>query len=460
MSSTTTTATGAPTTSTSSLHLLADLEGHSSRAWHLAWNPRMPILASCSGDKDVRLHAYNFISTTSADGPSTSKYPSFNLREVIPTGHQRTVRQVAWAPDGKILATASFDSTVGIWERVQDMDGELEGNTHGSGPLALSNGGAHVDEPEWDCVGTLEGHESECKSVAFSHTGGVLASCSRDKSVWIWEVQADAEFECLSVLMEHSQDVKVVAWHPNDEVLASASYDDAIKLYIDDPSDDWFCYTTLTGHESTVWSLSFSPCGNYLASASDDLTVRIWRRLDADQCEARGIKPEGKMAGRRGEKWVPVSLLKGHHDRTVYSVSWGVDKTSLRRGNLGRLASGGGDGRICVYEITASEDDDKQLAPKVELIAKMERAHGSADVNCVSWAPESLNGKAGSGMSAKIEELMEDGETPKNGGVAGGVAHEIMSDMLASAGDDGSVKVWTLPNSPYAATAAKGKSAA
>ncbi|KAJ1017847.1 hypothetical protein NDA16_005163 [Ustilago loliicola] len=432
-----------------SLHLLADLEGHSSRAWHLAWNPRMPILASCSGDKDVRLHAYSFVSTTSADGPSSSKQPSFNLREVIPTGHQRTVRQVAWSPDGKILATASFDSTVGIWERIQDIDGtsELEGNDQGAGPVALSNGGAHVDEPEWDCVGTLEGHESECKSVAFSYTGGVLASCSRDKSVWIWEVQPDAEFECLSVLMEHSQDVKVVAWHPKDEVLASASYDDAIKLYIDDPSDDWFCYTTLTGHESTVWSLSFSPCGNYLASASDDLTVRIWRRLDADQCEARGLKPEGKMAGRKGEKWIPVTVLKGHHDRTVYSVSWGVDKTRSRPGNLGRLASGGGDGRICVYEVTASENEE-QLAPKVELIAKVERAHGSADVNCVSWAPESLNARSGS-TTARIEELMDDGETPKSGAV--GVSHEIMSDMLASAGDDGSVKVWTLPSSPYAA---------
>ncbi|PWY98013.1 WD40 repeat-like protein [Testicularia cyperi] len=436
---------------------LAELEGHSSRAWHLAWNPRMPILASCSGDKDVRLHAYSFVSTTTSDGPSTSKRPTFNLREVIPTGHQRTVRQVAWSPEGKILATASFDSTVGIWQRIQDIEGIEDedqegpgyggGSTSSMGGIKLSNGGAHVDEPEWDCVGTLEGHESECKSVAFSHTGAVLASCSRDKSVWIWEVQQDAEFECLSVLMEHSQDVKVVAWHPSEEILASASYDDAIKLYIDDPSDDWFCYSTLTGHESTVWSLSFSPCGNYLASASDDLTVRVWRRLSADECEARGVRPEGKMAGRKGDKWVAAAVLRGHHDRTVYSVSWGVDRGSGRAGNLGRIASAGGDGRICIFEVSENEDA-RQLAPRIELVAKMERAHGTADVNCVAWAPASLDAK-GAITGAKIEELMDDGETPV-AATGTDVSHHFMSDMLASAGDDGTVKVWSLPTSPYA----------
>lgn len=96
--------------------------------------------------------------------------PRFQLAASIPTGHKRTVRSIAWSPSGTSLATASFDSTVAIWERAHG-DNDDENYTPG----------------EWECVSTLEGHESECKSVAYSYNGALLASCSRDKSVWVWE---------------------------------------------------------------------------------------------------------------------------------------------------------------------------------------------------------------------------------------------------------------------------------
>jgi WD40 repeat protein len=72
-------------------------------------------------------------------------------------GHSHAVMSVAWSPDGKRLASGSWDNTVRVWE---------EGN-----PQAAR---------------VLEGHSHHVMCVAWSPEGKYLASIARDSQVKLW----------------------------------------------------------------------------------------------------------------------------------------------------------------------------------------------------------------------------------------------------------------------------------
>lgn len=183
----------------SALELVADLPGHTDSAWQVAFNPTRSLLASCSTDRTVRLYQYHL---------EPDHAPRVEYLKTISTQHKKSVRSISWAPSGKTLATGSFDSSVAVWEEV-DPDAEDDGEEgvyrpNGAAEAGPSGAGAG-GEKEWECVTTLEGHESECKSVAFSSDGALLASCSRDKSVWVWEGTSLSQILCqrTGVYAEH-----------------------------------------------------------------------------------------------------------------------------------------------------------------------------------------------------------------------------------------------------------------
>ncbi|KAG9509416.1 putative cytosolic iron-sulfur protein assembly protein CIAO1 [Fragariocoptes setiger] len=299
---------------------MALLAGHTERVWALAWNDT--ILSSCGGDKSIRLWA--------------KEGHTWRCQSILADGHTRTVRSVAWSPCGKYLASASFDSTICIWEK-DEQDGS------------------------WSSLVNLEGHDSEVKSVSWSHDGKFLASCSRDKTVWIWERVEENLFECSDVRSDHDQDVKRVLWHPTENILASASYDNTIKLYHNkDDGDSWDCTQTLKGHNSTVWAIDFNSNGDHLVSCSDDRTVRIWKLSD-------GV-------------WKCAITLQGYHTRAIYDVSW--CKTT------NYIATASADNSICIFgpESSAGNILSGENEEQYEVVRRIHRAH-SSDVNSVKWCP-------------------------------------------------------------------------
>lgn len=332
------------------------LEGHTDRVWNVAWSPKGDSIASCSGDKTVRIWQRHGTTDT------------WICAAILEETHHRSIRCSSWSPDGRYLATASFDATTAIWE--------IQGST-------------------WEQVALLEGHESEVKGVAWSSSGSLLATCSRDKSVWIWESLPGNEYECVDVKQGHTQDVKMVCWHPKGEVLVSCSYDDSIKVWIDSDGE-WECAQTLAGpglgHNSTVWGIAFDREGRQMVSCSDDQTLRVWACSFDNPGQARC-----KL----------TTTLSGHHDRAIFSVDWSLQ---------GVIATGCGDNAIRLFESGQAQDTGHQEADgnlqssKFSLAVTKQNAH-SADVNCVRWSPS------------------EPG-------------------LLASAGDDNTVRLWLYTPDP------------
>ena len=306
------------------LSLNSSTSGHKDdRIWHLAWSHCGKFIATCSADKTIKLW-------------NTACEP-LGCIATLDDAHSRTVRACEFSPDGELIASASFDGTVIIWEC------------------------GNISKTSWDQIASLEGHENEVKSVAWNKRGNYLATCGRDKRVWVWERLHEAEFECVCVLEGHSQDVKFVRWHPNLDVLYSASYDDTVKVWDEHgEGEDWYCSDTLAAHSSTVWGVALSPTGDHMVSCSADCSAILWRRERAEEGAA------GETEHRR------CAVLRDVHTYAILSLDWNPAAPYV--------ATCAQDNSIVVLHAVGTETSSG--AETLAVCCTRADAHGN-DINCV-----------------------------------------------------------------------------
>jgi len=281
------------------ISLAQTLSGHSDAVLSVAFSPDGKVLASGSYDKTIELWEV-------ATGRKITSL----------TGHSNYVLSVAFSPDGKVLASGSSDKTIKLWEVATGRE-----------------------------INTLSGHSNTVSSVAFSPDGQVLASGSYDKTIKLWEVATGMQINTLS---DHSDGVTSVAFSPDGKVLASGN-DKTIKL--------WDVATgrvinTLSGHSSSVYSVAFSPDGKVLASGSADNTIKLWevatgREINSltghsDSVRSVAFSPDGKvLASGSLDKTIKlwevatgreINSLTGHSD-SVRSVAFSPDGKVLASGS-------------------------------------------------------------------------------------------------------------------------------
>ncbi|HEV3143999.1 MAG TPA: WD40 repeat domain-containing protein [Gemmataceae bacterium] len=225
----------------------------------LAWSPHGNWLAVASGlpgkSADVRLYA---------TPPSNQVIPRTPRQMLDGAGfmaaHSDLIHDLVASPDGKTLATCSYDRLIKLW-----------------------------DVPETRRVAIprliLKDHSDAIYGISFRPDGKLLASAAADRSVKIWDTAAGKRLYSLG---DATDWVYAVAWSPDGKHLAAAGVDKSNRIWEADEKEGKLVLSNFA-HEKPVLRLIYSADGKTLYSLSEDRSIKAW---DADKLQEKKVYPQ------------------------------------------------------------------------------------------------------------------------------------------------------------------------
>ena len=238
-----------------------------------------------------------------------------NEVSLIYEGHEQKrtfscgVRACTFSRDSTKVASGGDELKIRIWSRETGKDNIVLHCGESMLPWCLrfslddkrlisvgefTNGAIVWDLETQSKIKILGGHDRFCQYTEFSPLGNFILTSSIDNSARIWN----------SVSLEHLTTVTQPDWvtcatfSHNEKLLATCSKDELVRLW---DTSSWQELSALAGHESEIRMVSFSPDDKFLASGALDQTIRIW------DCNTRHqVQVFYAASGIWGLAWHPV----------------------------------------------------------------------------------------------------------------------------------------------------------
>ncbi len=301
---------------------------------------------------------------------------------------------------------------------------------------------------------TMEGHTGKVLSVDFSPDGNLVASGSVDNTIRLWKVEVGT---LLRTMTGHPFPVSPIVFSPNGANLATGSPDGIIRIW---SVSNGLLVRSLQAHGGAITDLQYTPDNRQLLSSAQDFTVRVWNSADGRLLRTidEGMSVVTNLVSANNGK----EIIWAEEDGSLKIMRWAdgawlnrwrgaqLPATSLAISPDGDLlVSGYEDGRIQVWSLpqgillnTLDGHNGKVTSLAFDPTGKW-LASSSNDASLRLWSISSQQGSEGTPSPATAVTLAQ--IYLGHVGHINQVAFSPKGGLLASAGDDGTVRLWVVP---------------